>query len=259
MISILTDVTKCIGCNECVMACKYINKLPPDEPRRWQRTDGLSSRNWTSIIRLPENHYVRKQCRHCLEPACVSACPVGALKKTPEGAVIYDDDLCMGCRYCMMACPFDIPRYEWNTPVPYVRKCILCFDRVKEGEEPACTKVCPKQATIFGNRDELLAEAKRRLQAEPNKYIQHIYGEHEVGGTNVLYISDINLDFLTRGQKLANKSLPDTTKTAMHSVPYAFVGMGALMVGLNWIIDRRKKLNGSQKDGEEENDSNKES
>jgi len=210
--AILTDVTKCIGCNECVIACKNLYNLDTDVPRKWHKDDGLSSKNWTSILIKEENHYIRKQCRHCLEPACESVCPVGALHQTPEGAVVYDSHKCLGCRYCMMACPYGIPRYEWDSAVPYVRKCIMCTDRIKKGQQPACTEACPADATIFGDRDKLLD------------------------------ISDIDLDFLSYNSKPSTKPLPTTTEVAMKSVPYAFVGMGGIMYGLNWIIRRRNAL-----------------
>jgi formate dehydrogenase iron-sulfur subunit len=240
--AILTDTTKCIGCNECALACKNVNHLKPDVPRRWDSNDGLSARNWTSVIGRPDDKYVRKQCRHCLEPACVSACPVGAMHKTEIGAVVYDSSKCLGCRYCMMACPFGIPRYDWDRIVPYVRKCILCYERLEQGGQPACTEVCPTKATIFGDRDELLAEAHRRIQENPGKYVNRVWGESEVGGTSVLYISDIDLSFLTYGEHLGDQPLPQATRVAMESVPFAFVGMGAAMTGLYWIIHRRMKL-----------------
>jgi formate dehydrogenase iron-sulfur subunit len=240
--AILTDITKCIGCLECVAACKKTHNLQSDVPRIWQKNDGLSSENWTSIIRKPDNHYIRKQCRHCLEPACASVCPVGALHKTEIGAVVYDSNKCLGCRYCMMACPYGIPRYEWDKAVPYVEKCILCYDRIIEGKQPACTEACPEKATIFGERRELLRIAHKRIKENPGKYINKVWGEHEVGGTSVLYLSDINLDFLTYPVNLGNKPLPERTSTAMESVPFAFVGMGGAMLGLNWIIRRRMKF-----------------
>ncbi len=249
--AILTDVTKCIGCNECVIACKNLYKLDTDVPRTWHKNDGLSSKNWTSILIKEENHYIRKQCRHCLEPACESVCPVGALHQTPEGAVVYDSDKCLGCRYCMMACPYGIPRYDWDSAVPYIRKCIMCTDRIKKGQQPVCTEACPTEATIFGNRDKLLAEAHLRIKNNPGKYINKVWGEHEVGGTSVLYISDINLDFLSYKSAPSTKPLPTTTEVAMKSVPYAFAGMGGIMYGINWIIRRRNKLSEGN-EGEEE-------
>jgi formate dehydrogenase iron-sulfur subunit len=263
MKAILTDITKCIGCNECVKSCKIINKLPPDKPREWQKNDGLSAKNWTSVLHN-EKYYLRKQCRHCIEPACASVCPVGALQKTETGAVIYDSGKCLGCRYCMMACPFGIPRYDWDNPVPYIKKCILCYNNIKDGKinQPACTSACPTGATIYGDREELLREARNRVLNEPNKYLNHIYGEHEVGGTNVIYITakDCPLDFLYYynnrvdkniklfGQPDINEPLPITTKWAMGAVPFAFLGMGAIMSGTFWIIRRRQQIHKEQED-----------
>jgi formate dehydrogenase iron-sulfur subunit len=239
--AILTDTTKCIGCNECVIACKRANRLAPDAPRSWDREDGLSARNWTSIVQGPAGTYARKQCRHCLEPACASACPVGALTRTPLGAVVYDTGKCMGCRYCMMACPYGIPRYQWDEAVPYVRKCILCYQRVRDGRQPACTEACPTQATVFGDRDALVVEAHRRLRESPGKYLDKVWGEHELGGSSVLYISNVDLSFLAPGVGAGATPLPETTALAMHAVPFAFTGVVALMAGSCWIIGRRMK------------------
>lgn len=224
------------------MACKQEYSLEQEVPRRWALDDGLSARNWTSIVQRPNGKFIRKQCRHCIDPACVSACPVGALKKTPEGAVIYDSSRCMGCRYCMMACPYGIPRYDWDQAVPYIRKCILCYDRIREGSQPACVEACPTQATIFGNRDELLAEAHKRIRENPGKYIKRVWGEKEIGGSQVLYISDIDLSFLTYDRPLGDKPVPKRTAAAMNAVPFAFVGMGSAMAGISWIIGRRMKM-----------------
>lgn len=243
---ILTDVTKCIGCLKCVSACKEVNHLEMDVPRIWQKNDGLSAENWTSVIQKTGNRYVRKQCRHCIEPACASVCPVGALHKTGIGAVVYDSNKCLGCRYCMMACPFGIPRYDWDKTVPHVEKCILCYDRIKDGEQPACTKACPTGATIFGDRSTLLAVAHKRIKDNPGKYINKVWGEHEIGGTSVMYLSDIDLGFLQYQTNMGTKPLPADTAPAMKSVPFAFVGMGGVMLGLNWIIRRRMELSKEQ-------------
>jgi len=241
--AILTDTTLCIGCEKCVQACKRVNGLGADAPRRWQRRiDDLSATRYTTIVRRPGNHFVRQQCRHCLEPACTSACLVGALHKTPEGPVIYDSSKCMGCRYCMVACPYGIPRYQWDQPVPYVRKCTMCYERVKEGGLPACVEACPQKATLFGPRDALLEEAHRRIRDNPGKYLDKVFGETEVGGTSVIYVSDIPLDFLAFQPELGTEPLPRRTWAALSKVPPLIVGVGGVMTGFWWVIGRRMKL-----------------
>ena len=240
--AILTDTTKCTGCEKCVAACKKINQLGEDRPERWKATiDDLSSTRFTTVMRRPGAHFVRRQCRHCLEPACVSACIVGALKKQPEGPVTYDAGRCMGCRYCMVACPFGIPRYEWERAAPKIRKCTMCFERLKDGKQPGCTEACPEGATIFGPREELLAEAKRRV-ASDGKYGKMIYGEKEVGGTSVIYVSDIPLGFLAWKPELDDKPLPDRTWAALSEVPWVAGGGGLGMLGVWWVIGRRMSL-----------------
>ncbi len=242
MKAILTDVTKCIGCERCVEACRVANDLGTVLPFRWLLDDGLSAVRWCSVLRK-DGKFVRKQCMHCIQPACVSACPVGALQKTGEGPVTYDSDKCLGCRYCMMSCPFGIPRYDWESAVPYVRKCQMCFqDRVSKGVQPGCTAACPVGATIFGERDELLAEAKKRIAEAPDRYLPTVFGEHEVGGTCVLYLAPMQLDLLTLGNKLDERPMPARTATAMGAVPPVFVTMGALMTGIYWVIERRIRM-----------------
>lgn len=217
---------------------------------RWQRSyTDLSASRWTTIERTENNSFVRRQCRHCLEPACVSVCPVGALQKTPEGAVVYDSDICMGCRYCMMACPYGIPRYVWQDNIPWVRKCIFCHDKIRSGEltQPACTQVCPVEATIYGERDVLLAEAHRRLKEHPERYrFQQVWGEHEVGGTSVIYLSNEDLGFLTWKPNLGDKPLPMNTWTTLRTVPYTFFGVGAAMYSIHWVVGRRMHLEGTE-------------
>ena len=242
-IAILNDTTRCTGCEKCVAACKEEYELGRDRPWRAQgAVSDLSSTRYTTIVRRPDEHYVRQQCRHCLEPACVSACLVGAMQKTPEGPVVYDADKCMGCRYCLAACPYGIPRYEWDQRVPYVTKCTMCIDRVRQGDIPACVDACPEEATLFGTRTELLAEAHRRIDENPGKYQPRVFGEHEIGGTSVLYISDIPLDFLAWKPDLGTQPLPERTWAALHKVPPLMLGMGGLMTGIYWVVGRRMKL-----------------
>jgi len=263
--AILTDVTKCIGCEECVKACREYNKLPPERPWRWLSSiTDLSSSRWTTIFRErgdDDDRFVRKQCRHCLEPACVEACIVGAIQKTPEGPVIYDPEICIGCRYCMVACPWEIPRYSWEDTVPYIQKCNMCYERVtEEGKQPACIDACPTHATIFGDRDELLSEAHKRLRDHPDHYIQHVWGENEVGGTSVMYISDVPLKLDELAVPIKDTTpVPERTFRVMEKMPGVFVGMATVMGGVWWIIERRQKLMmKSDQDHSQDNQDNKE-
>lgn len=245
--AILTDTTKCTGCERCVEACRKTYNLPRDRMWKWKKQiDSLSASRYTTIIRKPDNVFVRQQCRHCNEPACASACIVGALKKEETGAVTYDYGRCMGCRYCMMACPYGIPRYEWERVAPKVSKCILCHPRLLEGKQPACTEACPYGATIFGTRADMLAEAHRRIAAHPERYAPagspKVYGEHEVGGTSVLYLSSIPLDFLGWAPNLGDEPLPVLTWAALSKVPPTVLGVAGLMTGIYWIIGRRVQL-----------------
>jgi formate dehydrogenase iron-sulfur subunit len=242
--AILTDVTRCIGCEECVSACRRTNDTGSDAPYRWQGgVNDLSSTRWTTLVETG-NRNVRLHCRHCLDPACAAACPVGALSRTEAGAVAYNPVICMGCRYCMVACPFAMTRYEWESATPRVRKCILCYDKIKAGElsQPACTAACPTEATIFGDREALLAEARSRIAAAPQRYIDHIWGEHEVGGTSVLTISDVDLTDARWPDDLGTGSRPELARKVLHTVPYTFFGVAGLMYGVHWTLERRRQV-----------------
>lgn len=251
--AILTDTTLCTGCESCVAACKELYDLPPDRNWRWKnKIDDLSSSRFTTIVRQPGNRFVRQQCRHCLDPACVSACIVGALQKHDTGPVTYDEKRCMGCRYCLMACPYGIPRYSWENTVPLVRKCIFCHDRLTEGRPPACTEACPYGATIFGTRAEMIAVANERIAKTPDKYYTRpgrdepeLWGYSEVGGVSVLYLSDISLDFLAWGgerRALGDEPLPALTWAALTKVPPVVFGVAGAMTGIYWLIGRRMRL-----------------
>jgi formate dehydrogenase iron-sulfur subunit len=242
--AILTDVTRCIGCEECVAACKKANGTGEDDlPWKWQGGAAeLSSTRWTTIART-QGRFVRVHCRHCLDPACAAACPVGALHRTPDGAVTYDATICLGCRYCVLACPFRITRYEWDSPVPRVRKCIFCHDAVASGRlaEPACTAACPTEATVFGEREALLAEARRRIAAAPRRYLHHVWGEDEVGGTSVLYISDVDLQGAGWPRTLPGHPVPELAEKVLGTVPATFLTVGAAMASVHWVVRRREK------------------
>lgn len=139
----------------------------------------------------------------------------------------------------MMACPFGIPRYEWDAAVPYIRKCTLCYERLNEGKLPACVEICPENVLEFGDRDELLNIAHQRLNNTPQKYLPVVYGEQEVGGTSVLYISDTPLDFLSLSSQPGDQPLPDLSWNWLNKVPGLAVTTTGLMAGLFWIIGRR--------------------
>ncbi|RMH72611.1 MAG: 4Fe-4S dicluster domain-containing protein [Gemmatimonadetes bacterium] len=246
--AILTDLTKCIGCEACVQACKTINELPPAE-----HPSKLSATTWTYIDRR-EGVNIRRQCLHCLDPACASVCPVAALHKTETGAVIYDFNRCIGCRYCLLACPFEIPKYEWDKALPRVQKCILCYEkRVSKGEEPACTAICPTGATLFGKRNELLDVARQRIKDHPEIYVNHIYGVAEAGGTSVLYLSDVPFEQL--GFKTAQTTpYPQLTWNILRHIPTVVSVGGVGMLGTWWIIHRRmliEKVNNGELSEEE--------
>ena len=241
--AILTDTTLCTGCETCVKACKKTNELGRDRPRQGQgRPHDLSVSRYTTIVRQAGERSVRKQCFHCIDPACVSACIVGALQKTPEGPVFCDYSKCLGCRYCFVACPFNVPRYEWEHAVPYMRKCTLCRERVQDGGIPACVEACPEKATIFGTREEMLAEAHRRIEKEPRRYARRVFGEKEVGGTSVLLISDIDLGFLAWKPDVPEKPMPELTWAALKKVPPVVLAVGGVMAGVYWMIGRRMKM-----------------
>ena len=200
-LGLLYDATLCIGCKTCVVKCQEANHLEPDTSldRKYDAPVALNARAKT-VIKLYQGDegqsFMKAQCMHCIDPACVSACMIGALTKGANGIVSYNVDYCVGCRYCEIACPFNVPKFEWAKTTPKIVKCELCRDRLAQGQEPACTEVCPRQAVIFGKRSDLLQEAKRRIASEPDKYQPTVYGDTEAGGTQCLYISHVPFDKL---------------------------------------------------------------
>jgi Fe-S-cluster-containing dehydrogenase component len=234
----LVDLTRCVGCRKCEQACNEVNKLPEpelpfddkrilDTKRRMDATS-LTVVNRSYAGKVDEQHnlvptFVKLQCMHCQDPACASACITGALSKKENGAVHYDVDKCIGCRYCMVACPFEVPAYEYHDPLtPRVMKCTFCFDRIsKEGGLPACAQICPVEAITFGKRSAVLELAKKRIAKDPARYIDRVYGEHEAGGTSWLYISGEPFEKVGL-LDVPTKPMPATAETIQHSV-YAYL------------------------------------
>ncbi len=241
---VLVDTTKCVGCWWCYAACKHSHHLPETIQPDPENPPELNSDVWTTLATRQEGNqwlYAKRQCMHCVYPACVTACPVGALQKTAEGPVIYDANKCFGCRYCMVACPFGVPDFEWEDPTPWVRKCDFCADRLAEGLAPSCVDACPNGALKFGNRDELLAEAKERIAGAPKKYVDHVYGEKEAGGTSWLYITGFPIDKMGF-PSLDSEPVTVNTQRAMGAVPPVLLGVAATMAGIYWFYKRRDKM-----------------
>ena len=230
--AILFDSTKCIGCEACTAACKEKNQLPAEiDPK-------LTAYTWT-VVEQRNKVFVRRMCMHCESPTCVSVCPVGAFQKQPNGPVVYDSSRCIGCRYCIMACPFDVPKYQWDRTVPIVQKCTMCPDRIQAGQATACASVCPTGATAFGDRDKLIQEARARLQAAPKSYVPKVYGVEEAGGTSVLMLSSVPFPALGFRPDLPQAPLPMLTWNVLSMIPDLAVVWGAFLYGIWWITNRR--------------------
>jgi Fe-S-cluster-containing dehydrogenase component len=187
-----------------------------------------------------EERFVKKQCMHCLDPACASACLAKALEKTAAGPVVYHKERCLGCRYCMVACQFDVPKFEFDKAAPYISKCSFCAERQTQGQQPACASVCPSGALQFGRRADLIEEARARIYKNDGKYVHHVYGETEAGGTNWLYITDVPFESLGFRTDLGPTSPPELTRTALAAVPFVLTLWPPLLMGLYSFSKRRE-------------------
>jgi formate dehydrogenase iron-sulfur subunit len=296
----LVDTTKCIGCRACDVACKAWNDLRAEKTKFLARGEGyenppaLSGKTYTRITfhelvdangNFDRSVFVKRQCMHCEEPACVAACPVAALEKVngereSAGAVVYDGEKCMGCRYCMLACPFGVPKFEWDKRVPQIQKCTFCADRLdgrvpvnarvndrplagesldrfRDGQRtPACAQACPTGAIEFGEREDLIAEGRRRIAERKNhrgswRYVDHIYGEKEVGGTSWLYLANVPFDRLGFRTDLGERPFPEYTSVSLNAVPPAVIGVAAILGGVYWVSNRRREVENAGEADEE--------
>ena len=254
-VGMLYDATKCIGCKTCVQRCKEANKLPPDTQMMGGIYDAPIDLNGKTknIIKLYKGEdgkqsYMKRQCMHCLDPSCASVCMVGSYKKREYGIVTWDPSRCIGCRTCMVACHFNIPKMEWDSNAPKIVKCEMCNHLLKEGKIPGCCEVCPRQAVIYGKYTELLADAKSRLAMEPNRYFPKIYGENDAGGTQVLYLSAAGIPFEKLGlPNLGTEPVPATSEVIQHGIYQGFVAPIALYAVLAGVLFRnRKALTGKE-------------
>lgn len=263
-VGVLVDTVACIACRKCEWACNDVNHLPTQELKAFddksvfEKHRRPDARAYTVVNRFagrenPVKTYSMKvQCMHCNDPACASACIVGALQKTPEGPVAYDAWKCIGCRYCMVACPFQIPAYEYaNALDPQVRKCTFCFERVtKEGKKPGCVGICPNEALTFGKRGDLIDLAHSRMNANPGRYVDHIYGEHEAGGTGWMYLSAVDFSN-TELPKLSSDVIPHQTEAIQHGVFKSFVPPLALY-GLLGLVMHSLRSDGKDTEARDE-------
>lgn len=262
---VLYDGTRCIGCRACSVACKSWNKNPAEIEEKTSVEGGIEGKAVVSdktftFMRFREIGegddfkwaFAKIQCMHCLKPGCETACIVGALHRSKHtGAVTYDTRKCIGCRYCMVACPFGIPTYQWEKRMPWIRKCTFCADRLNEAENgmaPACVTACPTRALQFGDRDALIEEAHRRIEeskaADPagvGKYVDHVYGEKEVGGTAWMYISSVDMTDLDM-PRLSEEPVTRNARKAMSTLPYYVTGMVLLMASIYFVTKRRQKI-----------------
>jgi Fe-S-cluster-containing dehydrogenase component len=253
---VLHDIPLCTGCRKCEWACKDQHKFPNkaietfDDKSVFEKKRRTDQESYTVVNSYPnpvnkeKPVYVKRQCNHCDEPACASACLVKAFTKTPEGSVRYNKNVCVGCRYCMTACPFYVPAYDYHDPLtPEIRKCTLCYERItKKGEIPACVKICPTQALTFGKRNELLKLAKEKIRSHPEHYVNHVYGEHEVGGTCWLYISGVPFEQLGFDMNLGAKPYPELTRGFLSMVPAVLVIWPALLGGFYMFTQHREGM-----------------
>ena len=258
--AILHDITLCVGCRSCEAACNKVNELPqPDKPftdlsvletKRRTTTKAFTIVNKYDNPKDPNSPvFYKKQCNHCLEPACASACFVSAFTKTKTGAVTYDSSVCVGCRYCMIACPFEIPTYEYDQVLtPRIRKCTMCYPRVIKGQLPGCVEACPMEALSFGKREDMIKIARERFRKNPDRYVDHIYGEHEMGGTSWLYVSGTRFKELGMREDLGITPAPQLTAGALSSVPIIAGLWPALLAGIYAVSKRKEKIAQTEKE-----------
>jgi len=237
--AILYDSTLCIGCKACEGGCAERWGLPYDD--KIAAEERISAHKLTAVETHGER-YSRRLCMHYAEPTCASVCPVGALQKTSLGPVVYDAEKCMGCRYCLQACPFQVPTYEWNKRLPKMRKCDMCYERQNQGKQTACAEVCPTGATKNGERDQLLAEARQRIAEKPGQYYGKIYGVKEVGGTSVLFLSAVPFEQIGLRTNVPMEALPDLTWRVLDLTPDIVSTGSVLLGGIWWITNRRGEV-----------------
>ena len=247
-VGILVDTTRCIGCRACEVACGEANdQFVPDvvNDGALEEFRNTSDKQWMVVNRFDTEKgevFVKRQCMHCYQAACAIACPTEAMKQTDGGPVIWRGNKCIGCRFCMISCPFDMPKFEFNEWNPKLQKCTMCFERLEEGQKPACVEACPTDALMFGTRVKNIKLARHRIYNHPDKYVHHIYGENEVGGTGYIYLSAVPFEQLGFRTDLGDIPYPEYTKEFLYAVPMVLFGVPAFLLGLNALADNGKPV-----------------
>ena len=239
----LFDATRCIDCRACMIACSVENNVPANDSYIWVAGKGVMG-EYPDLKRASMPYH----CMHCLQPDCVSACPVGAWSKREDGPVLYDEEKCIGCRYCMNACPFGVPHFDWDKGIlggALIHKCTMCVQRLDVGQVPACVQTCPTEALQFGERSDLIAEAHARIQMHPGRYIDHVYGETENGGTSYLIISHVPFKELGL-PGLGSTPVKNVSEAVMAgTIPFALT-LGAVLTGVSiGVRMNNKKIEGT--------------
>jgi formate dehydrogenase iron-sulfur subunit len=255
--AMLFDYPLCLGCRACELACESDNQLGRSSDEIFAGRDAEDARALdTDVLTYVTRHtnnddlstlaFGKVGCMHCIEPACASSCPVAALEKTTEGPVVWHEDRCLGCRYCMIACPFMIPRFEWESRNPRIRKCDMCYDRLQEGRPPACVGACPTGALKFGTRQALLDEAYQRIAQRPRDYVHHVYGEQEAGGTSFLHLAGQPFESLGYRTDLPMRSYREYTRPAMAAIPYVVNCLAVMLGAIAWVVNRKQEIEGRE-------------
>lgn len=244
---VLYDSTRCVGCQTCEVSCAEANGLtPPTDAPEAGKIRKTTDKYRTVINAFQTDNgevYSKTQCMHCNEPACGAACLTQAMHKTYEGPVIWRGNKCMGCRYCMVSCPFDMPKFEYHSYNPKIEKCTMCYERTQEGKKPACVENCPAEAMTFGPRRELIKEARKRIIENPDVYVDSIYGEHEAGGTGWLYIAGVPFEKIGLKTNIQSKSYPELSKGFLYSVPTIFILWPAILLGIREGTKNNNNIN----------------
>ncbi|MEI8114848.1 MAG: 4Fe-4S dicluster domain-containing protein [Bacteroidia bacterium] len=232
---VLYDSSRCVGCRTCEYECAKAHGLPEplSEVAAVRKTDETCNTVVNTYQTSKGEVYIKRQCMHCNQPACAAACLTQAMHKNETGPVTWNGDKCMGCRYCMVSCPFDMPKFEFHSANPKIQKCDMCFDRQKAGEKPTCVTNCPNEALMYGTRRDLIKEARRRIYEKPDLYVDQIYGEHDAGGTGWLYIASVPFEELGMKTNLQQSSYPALTKGFLYSVPSVFVLFPTILLGIH--------------------------